>query len=58
MKYLNVLIILIHLLDMEYLYKMLREPVADAEKLHEHGQALQMNSQLMKKKESQFRRYL
>ncbi len=41
----------------EYLYKMLREPVADAEKAS-NWTGLQMNSQLMKKKESQFRRYL
>lgn len=41
----------------EYLYKMLREPVADAESFT-NWTGLQMNSQLMKKKESQFRRYL
>ena len=39
----------------EYLYKMLREPVADQEVT---GDVRYYNSQLMKKKESQFRRYL
>ena len=46
----------------EYLYKMLRCPNADIQsqmqKSFTNWTGLQMNSQLMKKKESQFRRYL
>lgn len=41
----------------EYLYKMLREPVADAEKLHELDR-LADEFTANEKKESQFRRYL
>lgn len=41
----------------EYLYKMLREPVADAEKLHELDM-LADEFTANEKKESQFRRYL